>query len=62
MLIPEFTENTEKSMFLYFNAEGKNIDSMMDELEKTYTCMASMKKNMKDGKTYVVLEIEDCCD
>ena len=62
MLLPEFTENTEKSMLLYFDAEGRNTDGMMDELEKTYACMSSMKKTVKNGKTYVVLEVEDCCE
>lgn len=59
MLFPEFTENKEKSMLLYFNAAGCDINKMFDELEKTYVCFESMNKVLKDSKTYVVLEIKD---
>ncbi len=59
MLIPEFSENKEKSMLLYFSAEGKNVREMYDELEKTYVCFEKMNEALKDGKKYVVLEIAD---
>lgn len=59
MLFPEFTENKDSSMLLYFSSEGKNINEMYDELEKTYVCFESMNKAIKDGKAYVVLEIKD---
>ncbi len=59
MLYPEFSENKEKSMLLFFNAEGQDIGKMYDELEKTYVCFESMNKTMKDGKPYIVLEIKD---
>ena len=59
MLIPEFSENKDRSMLLYFNAEGENVNEMYNELEKTYVCFETMNKVIKDGKPYVVLEIQD---
>ena len=59
MLIPVFSENKEKSMLLYFEAEGMDIAKMYNELEKTYVCFEKMSKTLKDGKQYVVLEIKD---
>lgn len=59
MLIPEFSENKDRSMLLYFNAEGEDINKMYNELEKTYVCFETMNKVLKDGKLYVVLEIKD---
>ncbi|MBE6716540.1 MAG: hypothetical protein E7573_06430 [Ruminococcaceae bacterium] len=59
MLLPEFTENKEKSMLMYFNADGADVNKMYDELEKTYVCFSKMNKVLKDGKTYVVMEIAD---
>ncbi len=59
MLIPEFSENKDLSMLLYFNAEGMDIGKMCDELEKTYVCFEKMNKVLKDGRQYIVLEIKD---
>ncbi|MBQ9946146.1 MAG: hypothetical protein IJO68_06440 [Clostridia bacterium] len=59
MLIPEFSENKDRSMLLYFNAEGADINKMYDELERTYVCFETMNKVLRDGKPYVVLEIKD---
>ena len=59
MLIPVFSENKEKSMLLYFEADGADISKMYNELEKTYVCFEKMSKTLKDGKQYVVLEIKD---
>ncbi len=59
MLIPEFSENKDRSMLLYFNADGADINKMYDELEKTYVCFEAMNKVIKDGKQYVVLEVKD---
>lgn len=59
MLIPDFSENKDMSMLLYFSADGKDITKMYDELEKTYVCFEKMNKTLKDGRTYVVLEIKN---
>ena len=59
MLIPEFSENKDNSMLLYFSAEGKDLNKIYDELEKTYVCFEKMSQTLKDGKKYVVLEIKD---
>ncbi len=59
MLIPEFSENKDNVMLLYFNADGTDINKIYDELEKTYVCFEKMNRTIKDGKSYVVLEIKD---
>ena len=59
MYIPDFTENKDSVMLLYFNAEGENITEMYNELEKTYVCFEKMNQVLKDGKKYVVLTIKD---
>ena len=59
MLIPDFSENKDNSMLLYFDAEGKDINSMYTELEKTYVCFEKMNQTLKDGKKYVVLEVKN---
>ena len=59
MYIPDFTENKDSSMLLYFNAEGEDITKMYNELEKTYVCFEKMNQVLKDGKKYVVLTIKD---
>ena len=52
MLFPEFSENKEKSMLLYFAADGADVRQMLDELEKTYVCFEKMNETVKDGKKY----------
>lgn len=59
MILPEFTENTEKSALLYFNADNTDASKLCDEIEKTYYCFSSMKQTLKDGHKYVVIEVED---
>ena len=59
MLLPEFSENNEKSMSLYFNADMKDIKTLQDEIEKIYVCYNKMTVSNKDGHRYVVIEIED---
>ena len=59
MLIPEFSENKDNSMLLYFSAEKSNIREIFDELEKTYVCFEKMSQQIKDGKLYAVMEIKD---
>lgn len=59
MLIPEFSENTEKTMLLYFSADGKDVKKLEDDIEKTYVCYNKMNVCVKDGRKYVVIEIND---
>lgn len=59
MLFPEFSENKEDTMILYFPIEGGDIRKIQDELEKTYVCFEKMGTAVKDGKKYVTMEIKD---
>lgn len=56
MLIPEFTENRDDGVAMYFPLDGKNPASLYDELEKTYPCFTKMNTVKKDGRSYVRLE------
>ena len=57
-ILPEFSENTENSVLLYFNADSKDINALCNEIEKVYVCYNKMTVAMKDGHKYVVTEIE----
>lgn len=57
--IPEFSENKEKSMLLYFNADNADTKALCDEIEKTYVCFTKMTQTLKDGHKYIVLEMAD---
>ena len=59
ILYPDFTENRETSTVLYFSAEGKDVRALEETLKNTYACYSAIGTVMKDGKTYVALEIED---
>lgn len=59
MLIPAFSENKDNLMLLYFEADGKDINSMYNELERTYVCFEKMNQTLKNGKRYVILEINN---
>ena len=58
MLIPEFSEDRDNIMLLYFPVEG-DINAMYKELETTYVCFQKMNRSVKNGKEYVVLEVLD---
>lgn len=59
MFIPDFTENSDDKMILYFNVSGKNAADVQNELEKTYVCFSKMSVVTKDGTKYVALEIDN---
>ena len=59
MLFPEFTENTETGVTMYFPLAGKTENELIKELEKTYYCYAAVGAVKKDGKTYIALTVED---
>lgn len=59
ILLPEFSENIENGVVLYFSADGKNQAALMRELDTVYACAAKMGVVLKDGKKYIALEIED---
>ena len=57
--IPEFSENKERSVLLYFNADNTDERKLCDDIEKTYVCFSKMSRALKDGHKYVVVEIDD---
>ena len=59
MLYPEFTENTETGVIMYFPLAGKTENELIKELEKVYYCYSAVGTVNKDGKAYVALTVED---
>ena len=57
--IPEFTENKDDAVLLYFSAEGKDETALRREIEKTYVCFSKMGSVVKNGKKYIAVAIED---
>lgn len=57
ILLPDFTEEKENATVLYFNAEGKDPQKLLRELENTYACYSAVGTVKKDGVTYAALEI-----
>lgn len=58
MLIPEFSENLEKSIVLFFNADNADTKKLCDEIERTYVCFTKMNTVLKDGHKYVAVEMD----
>ena len=59
MLFPEYTENTETGVTMYFPLAGKTENELIKELEKTYYCYSAVGAVTKDGKKYVALTVDD---
>lgn len=59
MLYPEFTENTEKGVVMYFPVGEKKENELIKELESAYYCYCAVGAVKKDGKAYIALTVED---
>ena len=59
MLYPEFSENTENGVIMYFPLGEKNENELIKELENVYYCYAAVGAVKKDGKNYIALTVED---
>ena len=59
MLFPEFTENTEAGVIMYFPLAGRTEKELMAELEKTYYCYSAAGVVKKDGVAYIALTVDD---
>ena len=59
MIYPEFTENTDSGVTMYFPLEGKNENELLKELDKVYYCYSAAGAVMKNGRRYIALTVED---
>ncbi|MCH5198395.1 MAG: hypothetical protein J1E34_05760 [Oscillospiraceae bacterium] len=59
ILFPEFTENNEKGVTLFFDASDKNENELISELESVYPCLSAVKTVLKNGKNYIAVYIDD---
>lgn len=59
MLFPEFTENNENGVTLFFDASKKNENELIEELESVYPCFSAVKTEQKNGKKYIAVLIDD---
>ena len=57
--MPEFTENKDDAVLLYFSAEGKDESALRREIEQTYVCFSKMGSAVRNGKRYIVVAIDD---
>ncbi|MBQ6067619.1 MAG: hypothetical protein IJK89_12465 [Clostridia bacterium] len=57
--IPEFSENRDDAVLMYFSAEGKDETALRREIEKTYVCFSRIGAVVKNGKKYIVVAIDD---
>ncbi len=59
MIFPEFTENTEKGVVMFFPLAGRTEKELIAELEKTYYCYSAVGAVKRDGRTYIALTVDD---
>ncbi len=57
--IPEFSENRDDAVLMYFSAEGRDETALRREIEKTYVCFSRIGSVVKNGKRYIVVAIDD---
>ena len=57
--IPEFTENQENAVLLYFSLEGTDEAALRKSVESTYVCAGRMGVMQKNGKKYLVAAIDE---
>lgn len=57
--IPEFSENQDDAVLMYFSADGKDEAALRREIEKTYVCFSRIGSVIKNGKKYIVVAIDD---
>ena len=57
--IPEFSENKDDAVLMYFSIEGKDETALRREIEKTYVCFSRIGAVVKNGKKYIVVAIDD---
>ena len=58
-LIPDFSENKENCVRLYFKCGDRTPQQVISALENTYACYSTMKVTVKDSEKYICLEITD---
>ena len=57
--IPEFSENKDDAVVLYFSAEGADEAALRREIEAAYVCFSKMGRVVRNGKRYIAVEIAD---
>lgn len=57
ILLPEFSENKDDSVVMYFPVEGdkKALEKVIDN---TYYCYSRLDYVMREGKEYLALEVD----
>lgn len=58
MILPEFSENRENSVIMYFAVEGDK-KALENAIENTYYCYSRMDYVKKDGTEYLALEVDN---
>ena len=58
MLLPDFTEDTERESVLYFRVGEKNAEALLKEALETYPCAGAAGTAMKNGELCVALTVD----
>ena len=59
IVIPEFSENKDNAVVLYFSTDGADEAVLRQKIEAAYVCFSKMGSVVKNGKRYIAVEIED---
>ena len=58
IVVPDFSENKENAVLLYFSTEGKDETALRREVERAYVCCDRIGSVVRNGKRYVVVSID----
>ena len=59
LVMPEYSENKEKAVVLYFSTDGADEAALRKQIESAYVCCSRMGDVTRNGKRYIAVEIED---
>ncbi len=59
IVMPDFSENKDNAVALYFCTDGRDETALRRQIENTYVCFSKMGSLSKNGKRYLVVEIDD---
>jgi len=58
VILPEFTEDKEDSVIMYFPVEGDK-KALETQIDNTYYCYSRLDYVKRDGKEYLALEVDN---
>ena len=59
IVVPDFSENKENAVLLYFSTEEKDEATLRREIERAYVCFSRIGSVVRNGKRYIVVSVDD---